>query len=84
VDVETRNAVRRAISGQDAEPVTLQTDPAGEGTTGTSDVHDHAPSTVQLSGDAVLEKMQQLYPTHFAHCVAEAKCDLLVAQLESR
>jgi hypothetical protein len=84
VDVETRNAVRRAISGQDAEPVTFETDPAGDGETEMSDGHQHVPDTVQLSGDAVLNKMQQLYPTHFAHCVAEAKCDLLVAQLESR
>jgi hypothetical protein len=88
LDIEQRNAVRRAISGQDEEPVVLTTDPGGEGVTGNShdQPHAHAPLTeeFQIDGDAVLAKMQVLYPGHFSHAVAEVKIDLLVKLLEER
>ncbi len=68
---EKRKAVRRAISGQDEEPVELET-------TSTKELeHEHtttAPSQgIEITHEEVYNVMQALYPDQTARCIAEIK-----------
>jgi len=89
---EQRKAVRMALTGQDTDPVELKTTPGGEGLLGGDNgtpnyengaEHVHKDNgNIELSSEDVLNMIQQLYPVHFNHAVAEVKSQTLLQRLQ--
>jgi hypothetical protein len=86
VTEEQRSAVRIALSGQDAEPVTLTTDEGGAGVTDTVDAvaqpapHDHGDGFV-LPPEAIVAELQATDPMLFELVCSRALIRVLQAQL---